>query len=50
MAQKSTLGKVGNMGEGAVKYALSKCEKNGNTASKYHASLLDRLAEIGGRR
>jgi hypothetical protein len=50
MAVKNTLGKVSNMGEGAVKYAIGKCVKNNNTGSKYYASLLDRLAEIGGRR
>jgi hypothetical protein len=50
MAQKSTLGKVNQMGAGAVRYALKKAEENGNIASKYYQSLLDRINELSARR
>lgn len=50
MAEKSKLGKVGNMKPGQVRYALNKAEANGNVGSKYYDSLKARLAELGERR
>lgn len=50
MAVKNNLGKPKNMSLGAVRYAMKRAEDNGNTNSKYYASLKDRLAELGGKR
>ena len=49
MAIKSKLGNVSSMSIGTVKYAMKKCKDNGNTSSKYYATLKDRFAELGGR-
>ena len=48
MAVKNTLGKIKNMSPGAIRYALKKAEKSGNTQSKYYHSLKERLEALEG--
>lgn len=50
MAVKNKLGKPKNMPLGRVRYALKRCETNGNVNSAYYHDLKSRLAELGAKK